>query len=1021
MHKVMNKARMEGGSKDRAYFAAESMADSRIKLSLVSSRTSKRISPDQFPNRSFLMKGSETPEKKTFSIIIEDIADNMENGIIEVNVMGRRREKIFEELTRQCAQLDKKKLLDLSGVSASGLADALGILRSNVSAELNELVREKRVIKFVTRPVLYAPAALIHEQFGDAVDTYALKCASLKEWFNQERTREKNEDPFSHLIGSDKSLKKSVKQAKSAIVYPPRGLHTLILGPTGSGKTLFAHMMHHYAIAIKRIKEHAPFIDFNCADYYNNPQLLIGQLFGYIKGAFTGAAHDQDGLVAKADGGILFLDEIHRLPPEGQEMLFYFMDTGHYSKLGETGNKRGARVLIIGATTADPESALLQTFLRRVPVMINVPNFQSRSVSEQIELSKFLLSREAHRTHHEFHVSSDVIKALIGSVTFGNIGQLKSNVQLVCAQGFLDSMNQDYVELDAKMLPTEMQEGLHRISHQPKVNQELSKRLPLFLVVTGSKDPLLNDVDQYEPPFDLYKMISGKYDALIHEGLSMQDIRKLVMEDIKNQVKQFYQKTSSDSSNTVVDQRVARLSEDLEVICARVLGQHLSHQFVSLLNVHLSAFLEHPLRRMNGAPDKAMFPFAQKDYEAAVQVADLIDRRLGVALPEVEMVYIAFLIGSFVELSQQRNVGIVVAAHGPQTASSMVSVVKELMGDYPIAAVDMPLSLNFGDIFENIVAAVRSVDQGAGVLMMVDMGSLYYFEEKIAQGAKVRVKAIDMVSTPMVLDAVKNANYLHMDLNGMVDSLDTLRRTVGMETRSARSERQKAILTICTTGSGIAKRIKNIVSMYLRNLTDEEILVIPVSIEDLYDVARKMQCKYEVVASIGAKNPKLEGVPYITLSQFVGGEGQEILQSVLAGKTLPMKDNPSHVIVKGVCVDSLQDMLMYLNPKRAVAAILEFNEAVQKALHLHFKNATQIRIVMHLAFALEREIVRMPLTYEGARSSEKKRLAKQLDPTMAVLKDKLNLSLSEDELYYFIDMVIDEFGKEVIYRRALQN
>ncbi|GAY78136.1 hypothetical protein NBRC111894_3690 [Sporolactobacillus inulinus] len=70
-------------------------------------------------------------------------------------------------------------------------------------------------------------------------------------------------------------------------------------------------------------------------------------------------------------------------------------------------------------------------------------------------------------------------------------------------------------------------------------------------------------------------------------------------------------------------------------------------------------------------------------------------------------------------------------------------------------------------------------------------------------------------------------------------------------------------------------------------------------------------------------------------------------------------------------MDSLQDMLMYLNPKRAVAAILEFNEAVQKAIHLHFKNATQIRIVMHLAFALEREIARAPLTYEGARTAEK--------------------------------------------------
>ncbi|MDN3954564.1 sigma 54-interacting transcriptional regulator [Sporolactobacillus laevolacticus] len=936
--------------------------------------------------------------------------------------MGRRREKIYSELSRRCAQFDKKALLETSGITASDLAETLDIMRSNVSSELNELVREKRVIKFITRPVLYVPADLVRSQFGDVISDFAVKSASLKELLNQESEHEKNEDAFSHLIGADKSLKNSVKQAKSAIVYPPRGLHTLILGPTGSGKTLFAHMMHNYAQSIGRIDDKAPFIDFNCADYYNNPQLLIGQLFGYVKGAFTGAARDQDGLVAKADGGILFLDEIHRLPPEGQEMLFYFMDTGHYSKLGETGNKREAHVLIIGATTADPESALLQTFLRRVPVMINIPNFQSRSISEQIELTKFLLSREAHRTHHKFHVSADVVKALIGSVTFGNIGQLKSNVQLICAQGFLDNMNNEFVQLDAKMLPSEMQEGLHRISHNAQINQELNKQLPLFLVVTGRKDPLLTDVDRYEPPFDLYKMISGKYDSLTQEGLSTQDIRKFIAEDIKEQVKKFYRKTAKDMLMSFVDKRIMDISKDLESICSHVLGEHLSNQFVSLLTVHLSSFLEHPLRKIDCSPDvkQTMFTYAPKDYEAACAIARLIDQRLHTELPEVEIVYIAFLIGSFVELSQQRNVGIVVAAHGPHTASSMVSVVKELMGDYPIEAVDMPLSLNFGDIFENIVQAVKSVDQGAGVLMMVDMGSLYYFEDKIARGAKVRVKAIDMVSTPMILDAVKNANYLHMDLKGIVDSLYKLRHTVGLERATTESQRQKAILTICTTGSGIAKRIKNIVSMYIRNITDEEIIVIPVSIEGLYDNAQKMQGKYEIVASIGAKNPKLEGVPYITLSQFVGGEGQDILQSILTGKSLPIKDNPSHVIVKGVCEDSLQDMLMYLNPKRAVAAILEFSDAVQEALNLHFKNATQIRIIMHLAFALEREVARTPLKYEGTLSDEKKQLFRELEKTLEVIKFKLNIQMSDGEFYYFIDMLIDELGKSVLFDRVSQ-
>lgn len=81
--------------------------------------------------------------------------------------------------------------------------------------------------------------------------------------------------------------------------------------------------MYDYALEIKAISETAPFIIFNCADYAENPQLLLSQLFGHVKGAYTGAAVLKKGLVEKADGGILFLDEVHRLPPEGQELLYF--------------------------------------------------------------------------------------------------------------------------------------------------------------------------------------------------------------------------------------------------------------------------------------------------------------------------------------------------------------------------------------------------------------------------------------------------------------------------------------------------------------------------------------------------------------------------------------------------------------------------------------------------------------------------------------------------------------------------
>lgn len=90
--------------------------------------------------------------------------------------------------------------METSGITASDLAEVLDIMRSNVSSELNELVREKRVIKFVTRPVLYVPAELIRSQFGDVVREYEVKAASLKELLNQENTHDKMRIPFHILL-----------------------------------------------------------------------------------------------------------------------------------------------------------------------------------------------------------------------------------------------------------------------------------------------------------------------------------------------------------------------------------------------------------------------------------------------------------------------------------------------------------------------------------------------------------------------------------------------------------------------------------------------------------------------------------------------------------------------------------------------------------------------------------------------------------------------------------------------------
>lgn len=235
------------------------------------------------------------------------------------------KESIFRQLEQRIAgrALTAEALGEFN---AMAIADSLKQKRSIISHHLNNLHRKQRVVKVNGRPVLFLPVTVLRDhhrlavRHGEYASIQAL-CAD-------------RQDSLAQLIGAQGSLQEALRQCKAAISYPGAGLPLLLRGPTGTGKSFLARQLWHYAIDEGILPADAPFTVFNCAEYANNPELLTSKLFGHAKGAFTGADKAVPGLIETSNGGVLFIDEVHRLPPEGQEKLFHFMDNGSWRRLG---------------------------------------------------------------------------------------------------------------------------------------------------------------------------------------------------------------------------------------------------------------------------------------------------------------------------------------------------------------------------------------------------------------------------------------------------------------------------------------------------------------------------------------------------------------------------------------------------------------------------------------------------------------------------------------------------------------
>ena len=246
---------------------------------------------------------------------------------------------------------------------------------------------------------------------------------------------------YANIVGSSSSMQEifslieKVKDADAPV---------LITGESGTGKELIAQSLHNQS---KRSE--APFVIQNCAAL--NEQLLESELFGHVKGAFTGAVRTKPGLFEVADGGTFFLDELGEMSQGLQVKLLRVLQDGTFNPVGGTETKK-VTVRVVAATNRDLQAMVREgafredLYYRLNVVAISLPPLRERPTDIPLLVKHFLTSIAKRTGGEEKVLADEAVDALMSYSWPGNIRELQNEVERLCIMsGEETAITSDYL------------------------------------------------------------------------------------------------------------------------------------------------------------------------------------------------------------------------------------------------------------------------------------------------------------------------------------------------------------------------------------------------------------------------------------------------------------------------------------------------------------------------------------------------------------------------------------------------
>lgn len=924
----------------------------------------------------------------------------------------RRRERVLSALKtltdqRQSIFSHMQMPSGSLGFTTTEIARVAGVTRSNCSGELNALCRSGVVSKLPGRPARYWPASSSNIRGVERPPSLG-GAKAHSSWAQSGVPVPQESDPFGNVVGSNRSLLEAVRLAKIAMRYPPSGMHSLLLGEAGVGKSTFARTMHAFAVSNGVLNKGAPFVLFNCAEYANNPEILLDHLFGHVKGAYTGATSDKPGLIEIAHHGVLFLDEIHRLPPQGQEMLFHWLDNGTFRRMGEAETERRAQALLIAATTETDESALLLTFRRRIPVTINLVPLREWSIYDRYELIYRCLHEEAEILGLPIRLTGSAVDRLLFAHLPGNVGGLKNALKLACARAYTFDNDSSELRVDRHhvQVADEQRISLVGIGSIDRVKD---------IQVTPSETPHASNTSIFED--SLYSHLIRLGEQLQEIGLEHDEIVIAIERELlRRQFSQPMNPSLAELKRFVGDTFYGWMERSWNSVAHRIDPAIAEAAFIRI-SVHLSG-LTRDGEDIESQLDASVVQHVYREYPELCSIAQALlvafARESAIRLPEQEIALVALLLKPTPEV-QNGRVGLVLVMQGDGIATQLAHAARQLEFTARLISLDVPFGAEQVCMTEQVGRAVELADTGHGALVMTDLPYVKHWAT-LRQGTACLFRP-DLTDILQAGLAIQSGWH---ELDTMVHWVERGQRSQNL----VPAETKHQMWTCCMTGRGSAMALKRLIENALPAEWLDQIDIVPVEVGR--NGTASATAGSNLVATIGSVRPNVPGVPFLSVEELLAPRGIERLLNIIARmqtltlpSTLPeARDAGGPASVRSYVESMLEKDLVLVNPKVAMRAAEEAVTLLQRQTGLTFDESWRARFVLHMAYVVERIVRGTPMDHPDAADLQREQpvLWQQMETALTPYETWFQIQLTAEEMAYLLSMIMSSATQETALR-----